>query len=176
MGKTAELHLHTVMSTMDALTPTAMWWTLAAKWGHKAIGITDHGVAQAYPDAMKAGKGKIKEPEGYFVNDIDDKIAVKGKEDFDFHQEYVVFDLETTGLSFEHDAITEIGAAIYNGKMDRQFQTFVDPKRKLPQKIVELTGITDATVRCPAAGGSDSPHFWSSAAEDRWRPTMRTLM
>ena len=148
--KRVELHLHTVMSSMDALTPTADVVNLAAKWGHKAIGITDHGVAQAYPDAMKAGKEKIKilyGCEGYFVNDLDDKIAVKGHKDFDFHQEYVVFDLETTGLSFEHDAITEIGAAIYkDGKMEQRFQTFVDPKRKLPQKIIELTGITDAML------------------------------
>ena len=88
---------------------------LAAKWGHKAIGITDHGVAQAYPDAMKAGKGKIKilyGCEGYFVNDIDDKIAVKGQEDFDFHQEYVVFDLETTGLSFEYALPSEPVVAV----------------------------------------------------------------
>ena len=148
--KRVELHLHTVMSSMDALTPTGDVVKLAKKWGHRAIGITDHGVAQAYPDAMKAAGGDIKilyGCEGYFVNDIDDKIAVKGTEDFDFHQEYVVFDLETTGLSFEHDAITEIGAAIYkDGKMEQRFQTFVDPKRKLPQKIVELTGITDAML------------------------------
>jgi DNA polymerase-3 subunit alpha (Gram-positive type) len=149
--KRVELHLHTQMSSMDALTPTADVVALATKWGHRAIGITDHGVAQAFPDAMKAAKGKIKilyGCEGYFVNDLDDKIAVKGKTDGDFHQEYVVFDLETTGLSFTHDAITEIGAAIYkDGKMERQFQTFVDPKRKLPQKITELTGITDDMLR-----------------------------
>ncbi|MDD6024086.1 MAG: PolC-type DNA polymerase III, partial [Oscillospiraceae bacterium] len=148
--KRVELHLHTQMSSMDALTPTGDVVKLAAKWGHKAIGITDHGVAQAYPDAMKAAKGIkiLYGVEGYFVNDIDPKIAVKGKEDFDFHQEYVVFDLETTGLSFEHDAITEIGAAIYkDGKMEREFQTFVDPKRHLSPKITELTGITDAMLK-----------------------------
>ena len=149
--KRVELHLHTVMSSMDALTPTGDVVALAAKWGHRAIGITDHGVAQAYPDAMKAGKGKIKilyGCEGYYVNDIDDKIAVKGKQDFDFHQEYVVFDLETTGLSFENDAITEIGAAIYkDGRMTQQFQTFVNPNRRLSQKIVDLTGITDDMLR-----------------------------
>ena len=149
--KRVELHLHTVMSSMDALTPTGDVVALATKWGHRAIGITDHGVAQAYPDAMKAAKGKIKilyGCEGYFVNDIDDKIAVKGKQDFDFHQEYVVFDLETTGLSFENDAITEIGAAIYkDGKMTEKFQTFVNPNRRLSQKIVDLTGITDDMLR-----------------------------
>ncbi len=145
--KRVELHLHTQMSSMDALTDTKSVVSLATKWGHRAIGITDHGVAQAYPDAMNAAKGKIKilyGCEGYFVNDIDDKIAVKGNDDFDFCQEYVVFDLETTGLSYENDAITEIGAAIYcNGKMERQFQTFVDPERRLSAKITELTGITD---------------------------------
>ena len=149
--KRVELHLHTQMSSMDALTPTGEVVALATQWGHRAIGITDHGVAQAYPDAMKAAKGKIKilyGCEGYFVNDIDAKIAVKGKRDFDFHQEYVVFDLETTGLSFEKDAITEIGAAIYcDGKMEKKFQTFVDPERKLPLKIVELTGITDDMLK-----------------------------
>ena len=149
--KRVELHLHTQMSSMDALTNTAEVVKLAAKWGHKAIGITDHGVAQAYPDAMKAGKGKIKilyGCEGYFVNDIDAKIAVKGNADHDFHGEYVVFDLETTGLSFEHDAITEIGAAIYkDGKMKQKFQTFVDPKRRLDAKIINLTGITDDMLR-----------------------------
>ncbi len=157
--KRVELHLHTQMSSMDALTPTGDVVSLAAKWGHKAIGITDHGIAQAYPDAMKAGKGKIKilyGCEGYFVNDIDDKIAVKGKGDFDFHQEYVVFDLETTGLSFENDAITEIGAAIYrDGKMTDTFQTFVNPNRRLSQKIVELTGITDSMLR-------DAPQVWEA--------------
>ena len=149
--KRVELHLHTVMSSMDALTPTGDAVATAIKWGHQAIGITDHGVAQAYPDAMKAAKGKIKilyGCEGYYVNDIDDKIAVKGKKDADFHQEYIVFDLETTGLSYTDDAITEIGAAVYcNGKMTEQFQTFVNPRRKLPQKIIELTGITDDMLK-----------------------------
>ena len=136
---------------MDAVTETSEAVSTAARWGHRAIGITDHGVAQAFPDAMSASKGKIKVLygcEGYFVNDVDAKIAVKGQEDFDFHQEYVVFDLETTGLSFTDDHITEIGAAIYkDGKMTERFQTFVDPERKLTQKIVELTGITDEMLQ-----------------------------
>ena len=150
--KRVELHLHTQMSAMDALTDTADVVKLAAKWGHRAIGITDHGVAQAFPDAMKAAKGKnikiLYGCEGYLLNDVDGKIAVRGHGDGDFHQEYVVFDLETTGTSYREDRITEIGAAIYrDGKMEREFQTFVDPERKLPQKIVELTGITDAMLK-----------------------------
>lgn len=161
--KRVELHLHTVMSTMDALTPTADVVNLAASWGHKAIGITDHGVAQAYPDAMKAGKGKIKilyGCEGYFVNDLDDKIVVKGGNDADFHQEYVVFDLETTGLSYTKDAITEIGAAIYkDGKMERKFQTFVDPQRKLSRQITDLTGITDKMLEGAPALEEAIPAF-----------------
>ena len=150
--KRVELHLHTKMSSMDALTDTEQVIKRAAGWGHRAIGITDHGVAQAYPDAMNAGKSnKIKilyGCEGYFVNDVDAKIAYKGHRDFDFHQEYVVFDLETTGLSFTEDHITEIGAAIYkDGTMTERFQTFVDPERKLDQKIIELTGITDDMLK-----------------------------
>ena len=137
---------------MDALTDTAEVVKLAAKWGHRAIGITDHGVAQAFPDAMKAAKGKnikiLYGCEGYLINDVDGKIAVRGHGDGDFHQEFVVFDLETTGLSFHEDRITEIGAAIYkDGKMERRFQTFVDPERPLPARIVELTGITDDMLR-----------------------------
>ena len=150
--KRVELHLHTRMSAMDALTDTAEVVKLAAKWGHRAIGITDHGVAQAFPDAMKAAKGKnikiLYGCEGYLINDVDGKIAVRGHGDGDFHQEFVVFDLETTGLSFHEDRITEIGAAIYkDGKMERRFQTFVDPERPLPARIVELTGITDDMLR-----------------------------
>ena len=153
--KRVELHLHTVMSNMDALTETAAAVKQAAAWGHKAIAITDHGVVQSFPDAMKAsGKAKVAgtdEPikilygcEGYYVNDVDDRIVVHGDGDMDFHGEFVAFDLETTGLDARSDEIIEIGAVIMKDgqEMDR-FQTFVDPGRSLTQKIVDLTGITD---------------------------------
>ena len=148
--KRVELHLHTRFSSMDALTEPGDAVKTAQRWGHKAIGFTDHGVAQAFPDAMKAAKNiKILYGcEGYFVNDVDAKLSVRGDQDQDFHGEYVVFDLETTGLSFTEDAITEIGAAIYrDGKMEQTFQTFVDPERRLSRKITDLTGITDDMLR-----------------------------
>ncbi len=153
--KRVELHLHTTMSNMDALTPTGDAVKTAAGWGHRAIGITDHGVVQSFPDAMKAsGKAKVAGTdknikilygvEGYYVNDVDDRIVVHGKKDMPFDGEYVAFDLETTGLSSRDDTIIEIGAVILKqGKEQGRFQTFVDPDRKLEKKIVDLTGITD---------------------------------
>ena len=153
--KRVELHLHTTMSSMDALTDTGAAVKRAASWGHRAIAITDHGGAQSFPDAMKAAsKAKVAETdqnikilygcEGYYVNDVDDRIAVHGEEDFSFDGEYVAFDLETTGLSSLHDTIIEIGAAIMKGnEVLSTFQTFVDPHRPLQPKIVDLTGIND---------------------------------
>ena len=153
--KRVELHLHTTMSSMDALTDTGAAVKRAASWGHRAIAITDHGGAQSFPDAMKAAsKAKVAGTdqnikilygcEGYYVNDVDDRIAVHGDGDFSFDEEYVAFDLETTGLSSLHDTIIEIGAAIMKGKeVLSTFQMFVDPHRPLQPKIIDLTGITD---------------------------------
>ena len=158
-GKRVELHLHTTMSNMDALTDTAAAVKQAAAWGHKAIAITDHGVAQSFPDAMKAAaKAKVAGTdenitilygvEGYYVNDVDDRIVVHGEQNIGFGDEYVAFDLETTGLSSANDRIIEIGAVVMkNGKELDRFQTFVDPQRPLEKKIVELTGITDEMLK-----------------------------
>ncbi len=156
--KRVELHLHTTMSNMDALTPTGAAVKQAAAWGHRAIGITDHGVTQSFPDAMKAaGKAKVAgtdQPikilygmEGYYVNDVDDRIVVHGTGEQGFDGEFVAFDLETTGLSSQKDTIIEIGAVLLkDGKELDRFQTFVAPGRKLEKKIVDLTGITDAML------------------------------
>ncbi len=155
--KRVELHLHTTMSMMDALTKTGEAVATAARWGHKAIAITDHGVASSFPDAMKAAKNKVAGTdqnikilygcEGYYVNDVDDRVAVHGATDMPLQGEFVAFDLETTGLSAINDVITEIGAVkMRNGEVVDTFQSFVDPKRKLEQKIIELTGITDAML------------------------------
>ena len=144
--KRVELHLHTTMSSMDALTDTGAAVKRAASWGHRAIAITDHGGAQSFPNAMHSAKNiKILYGcEGYYVNDVDDRIAVHGDGDFSFDEEYVAFELETTGLSSLHDTIIEIGAAIMKGnEVLSTFQTFVDPHRPLQPKIVDLTGIND---------------------------------
>ena len=152
--KRVELHLHTTMSNMDALTDTAAAVKQAAAWGHKAIAITDHGVAQSFPDAMKAAsKAKVAGTdenikilygcEGYYVNDVDDRVVVHGSQEMNFDEEYVAFDLETTGLSSVNDRIIEIGAVILKrGEEIDRFQTFVDPEMPLSPKIIELTGIT----------------------------------
>ena len=160
--KRVELHLHTNMSSMDALTATGDAVKQAAAWGHKAMAITDHGCCQSFTDALHAvetRKGPLKVAgtdedfkvlygcEGYFVNDVDDRIVVHGKQDMSFDGEFVAFDLETTGLSSRTDTIIEIGAVLMkNGKEIDRFQTFVAPGRKLDQKIIELTGITDAML------------------------------
>ena len=149
--KRVELHLHTQMSTMDAITDVGKVVAQAASWGHPAIAITDHGTVQAFPKARDAGKkGKIKilyGVEGYFVNNLDDRIAVHGEQDQDFADEIVCFDIETTGLKVRREAITEIGAVVLkNGEITERFQTFVNPNRRLTPEIIGLTGITDAML------------------------------
>ena len=148
--KRVELHLHTQMSSMDALTDVGKVVKQAAAWGHPAIAITDHGTVQAFPKARDAAKGKIKVlygVEGYYVNNLDDRIAVHGAQDQDFDDEIVCFDIETTGLKVTREAITEIGAVVLrNGKITETFQTFVNPERRLTPEIIGLTGITDAML------------------------------
>jgi DNA polymerase-3 subunit alpha (Gram-positive type) len=149
--KRVELHLHTRFSALDALTDPVAAIKLAAKWGHKAIAITDHGVAQAFPDAWNAEKGLdikvIYGLEGYYVNDLDSTLAFHGSSDAPIDGEYVAFDIETTGLDWKTERITEIGAVVMkDGKELERFQTFVQPGKPIPPEITKLTGITDADV------------------------------
>ena len=148
--KRVELHLHTQMSSMDALTDVGKVVKQAAAWGHPAIAITDHGTVQAFPKARDAAKGKIKilyGVEGYYINDLDDRVAVHGGQEQDFDDEIVCFDIETTGLKVQREAITEIGAVVLkNGQITDKFQTFVNPGRRLTPEIIGLTGITDAML------------------------------
>ena len=148
--KRVELHLHTQMSKMDGITPAKKYIERAAKWGHKAIGITDHGVVQAFPEAMdackKAGVKVLYGVEAYLIDDLGN--AVQSPKGQNLDDVYVVFDIETTGLSKEKDMITEIGAVkIKDGKIIDTFSTFVNPQRPLSERIVQLTHITDDMLK-----------------------------
>lgn len=153
--KRVELHLHTNMSAQDALIPASKAVTRAYEWGHPAVAITDHGVVQSFPDAMYTAEkirkkgGNIKViygVEGYLVNDYVSAVFGNFKRPLD--GEYVVFDLETTGLSSAIDKITEIGAVKINkGSIVETFETFVDPKVHIPENITRLTGISNETVK-----------------------------
>ena len=150
--KRVELHVHTRFSTLDALTDPDAIVKRAAYWGHPAIAVTDHGVAQAFPDMWKAGKKHgvkiIYGVECYFVNDIDATLAVHGDSSLPLDTETVAFDIETTGLNAASDRMTEIGAVIYAGnEIKETFNTFVDPGMHIPQEITRLTGISDADVK-----------------------------
>ena len=148
--KRVELHMHTQMSAMDGISSATDLIARAAKWGHKAVAVTDHGVVQAFPEAAKAAKKNgikvIYGVEGYVV---DDKAAIVfNPKPYGLQDSYVVFDLETTGLSADKNYIIEIGAVkVVEGEVKDSFSTFVEPPVPIPQKITDLTSITDAMVQ-----------------------------
>ena len=147
--KRVELHAHTVMSAMDSVAKTDELIKTAAKWGHKAIAITDHGVVQAYPDAYDAGKKNgikiIYGMEGYLMGD-DTKIAYNEKE-MSLDGDFVVFDIETTGLKAKfHELIEIAGVKVSGGKIVDRFSEFVKPQKPILSHITELTKITNEMV------------------------------
>ncbi len=147
--KRVELHLHTNMSSMDGINEIGDYVKRAASWGHKAIAVTDHGVVQSYPAAAAAAaKNKIKMiygVENYLVNDI--VSAFVGDAKASLKDEFIVFDIETTGTSFGVDRITEIAAVIFKeGNIIEEFQTFCNPEKEISVKIQNLTGITNEMV------------------------------
>ena len=170
-GKRVELHLHTRFSALDALTDPKAAVKRAADWGMPAIAVTDHGVAQAFPDMWKAGKEFgvkiIYGLEAYYYNDMDGNSAVIGKSDLPLDTEFVAFDIETTGLNQRLDRITEIGAVIFrDGEVLSLFNTFVNPGIPIPPDITELTGIHNEDV-ANAPGEKDALEAFLSYAGNR---------
>ena len=143
--KRVELHMHTNMSTMDALTPAGDLIKRAIKWGHPAVAITDHGVVQSFPAAFNAVKGKdiklIPGCEGYL---IDEAEIVQDPDDRDFDEPIIVLDFESTGLNTNTARVIEIGAVkLVGGTVTDSMSILVNPKQPLKPKITEITGITD---------------------------------
>ena len=149
--KRVELHMHTVMSQMDALIDPEDAIATAKRWGHSAIAVTDHGNVQSFPEMMLAAEkiGGVKViygMEAYFVDDTARALYGECRERLD--GEFVVFDIETTGISVNHCAMTEIGAVrISGGEIVERYNTFVNPEMPIPENITELTGITDDMVK-----------------------------
>ena len=162
--KRVELHLHTQMSAMDAVTSATDLIKQAIKWGHKAIAITDHGVVQSFPEAnhvivdnyagLVEKEGKVTTQdildaapikviygvEGYLVKDVEPVIPLQDT--------YCVFDLETTGFDADLDGITEVAVCkVKNGEIIDEFTTFVNPEKPIPYNVQELTHITDDMVK-----------------------------
>lgn len=148
--KRVELHLHTVMSEMDSVVDIKKIINRAKEWGHKALAITDHGCVQAFPTANHEVKPNedfkiIYGVEGYFVDDLKDLVINDKGQKID--SEYVVFDIETTGLSPKYNKIIEIGAVrVKDGKIKDTFSRFVNPEVPIPYNITKLTSINDGMV------------------------------
>ncbi|MDU0991114.1 MAG: exonuclease domain-containing protein, partial [Enterococcus faecium] len=149
--KRVELHVHSNMSTMDATNSISDLVAQAGKWGHRAIAITDHGGAQAFPEAHSAGKkAGVKILYGVEANVVDDGVPIAYNDAHEALNEatYVVFDVETTGLSAVYDTIIELAAVkMYKGNVIESFDEFIDPGHPLSRTTVDLTGITDEMVR-----------------------------
>lgn len=147
--KRVELHLHTKMSSMDGISSLTSLVKRAHKWGHKAIAITDHGVVQGFPEGMeladKLGVKMIYGLEAYMINDKKDIIT--NYDSTKIYDEYVIFDIETTGLSSINDMITEIGGVkVKNEEVIDVFSQLINPERPISSFITNLTGITNEMV------------------------------
>lgn len=177
--KRVELHLHTNMSAMDGMSSTASLLCRAAKWGHRAMAITDHGVAQAFPEALHAQEGKQKDTigdmkiiygiEAYYINDENSISVVRGRSAEPLDGTFIVFDLETTGLNLASEEITEIAAVrVVEGEIRDSFQTYVNPHKPIPPEITELTGISDETVADAPDLDKAVPEFLKWAGEGQY--------
>lgn len=157
--KRVELHCHTKLSDMDGVADAKDLIKRAKEWGHSALAITDHGVVQGFTEAWHAlqkleGKFSFKEPfdfkmiygvEAYLVDDLKEVVTNSKNQSLD--EDFVVFDIETTGFSPDFNKIIEIGAVkVRNGNIYDKFSTFVNPQEPIPFRIEQLTGINDNMV------------------------------
>src|SRR5699024_4103414 len=149
--KRIEFHAHTTMSQLDAVVSPSALIGQAASWGHKAIAITDHGGVQGFPEAHAAGeKHGLKVIYGVEANLVDDGVPIAYNESDVGSAEgtYVVFDVETTGLSAVYDTIIELaGVKIHQGEVVDRFESFANPHQPLSQTTIDLTGITEDMVK-----------------------------
>ncbi|RWR14153.1 PolC-type DNA polymerase III [Siminovitchia fortis] len=148
--KRVELHLHSPMSQMDAVTSISRFVSQAKKWGHTAVALTDHAVVQSFPEAYSAGKkNDIKILYGLEANLVDDGVPIAYNSAHRLLEDdtYIVFDVETTGLSAIYDKIIELAAVkIRGGEEVGRFERFANPHHPLSATTIELTGITDDMV------------------------------
>jgi len=154
--KRVELHIHTQMSAMDGISSATSIVNEAIRWGHKAIAITDHGVAQSFPEAHQAvakafyneiKAGGLAAAKTKVMYGIEGYLVVDVEPEFSMADTYCVFDLETTGFKAGVDRITEIAVAkVRNGEIIEEFTTFVNPERPIPKQVQEITHITDDMV------------------------------
>ena len=149
--KRIELHLHTQMSNLDAVSSATALIQRAAEWGHPAVAVTDHGVVQAYPEAFGAAKKfgikLIPGVEGY-LTDEDQIVRSENEDKRLLDTPIVVLDFETTGLDTRNDRIIEIGAVrLSSGQVTDSLSVLVNPEQILKPKITEITGITDQMLR-----------------------------
>ena len=146
-----EFHAHTNMSTMDALPEVEELVAKAAKWGHKAVAITDHGNVQSFPHGYKAAKkAGIQLIYGMEANIVEDRVPIVYNEvEMDLSEAtYVVFDVETTGLSAIYNDLIQVAASkMYKGNIIAEFDEFINPGHPLSAFTTELTGITDDHVK-----------------------------
>ena len=151
--KRVELHMHTQMSQMDAMTSATDLIKRAMKWGMKSIAITDHGVVQAFPEAHKLlgydnpDMKILYGVEAYLAPDKNPVVEnAKGQSLKD--TTYCVLDLETTGFSIKKEKITEVGIMkLKNGEVIDEFSCFVNPEKHIPERVTEVTNITDEMVK-----------------------------
>ena len=178
--KRVELHLHTNMSALDGVSDTKALIERCKQWGWRAMAITDHGCAQAFPLALHVVDGKedtfpkiLYGVEAYYVNDASEVSVVRGTADGGLEGDFIVFDLETTGLKPTTEKITEIAAVLVrDGEIRDSFQTYVNPHKPIPPEITELTGISRDPREMRPSFPMQLHGFWNLRAIGYWLPTM----